>query len=329
MLLGMTFLLISLGLSTSGHVAADEAVVGNFFLLKETWVSVFKELGFACLIALLISIGIEETSREEFNATVDQRIRSVQENVFRSTFGRNIPDSLVRVVEDQVLRADFTRKDYSSVYSLKVTDLCTLDDGYGSFRVVLVDKELSYKVRNETNSPQDYEIRASIEIPPFEELKDLVEIQAVTVATKALTNEEIKAGDARAEDTKEAKCFSHTIEDIPAGDEVHVALRMRTIKMLDDVESWSAVIPSEDMTLTVHFPDEANHFGIMPRHHSALVDGLQQGRQKSLQKKIVGGVLPFQGITFWWRCSEDAPCSPDPKDVIAAADSDGIGQEKP
>jgi len=300
-ILSLIFMLIATYIEYLSHEAGDGQFVA-FLISSKTWIGVFKEFSFALIIALIISWGIEESSRHELNETISKRMSEIQENVFASTFGRAINRAIISEVENLVLKADFVRSKHRAIYNLHIKNARDLDSNLREFDVVIADVTTSYFVKNVSGVARDFPVKIELEKPPFDELKDFVFIESVTIDGKELAKTDVAKGDEDAPDSDNFKKFEHTIKGIPPGAEVEVVNKFRGIKLLNDVEIWRSLLPSDGMTLIVNFPKEASKSGAHALHREEL--RLRTFNQASgmYEWAIDNAVLPHQGIVFWWRC---------------------------
>lgn len=284
------------------YISYASAAPDMFLTSPKTWVSLFKELAFAFLIALIISIGIEESSRRELNEAVSDHVKEIQRNVFNSTFGRNLPKAILSEVEDLVLKADFVRSRHRAIYTLSIKNIREWDENLPDEKFVVAEATTSYVVRNVSGVPKNFHVRLELEKPPFDYLEGYASIDSVKVRGVELTRQEIDSGDDAVEDTRNFKKFEHVIPAIDPGAEVEVVSKYKEIKMLNDVEIWRSLLPSDGMTLTVSLPKEATDWGAHALHREEA-----RLRSSSLESRVhewsvESGVLPHQGIVFWWRC---------------------------
>ena len=136
-----------------------------------TLIQFVNELGFAFLISLIIIMGLEQRSRDEFNITVNERITNIQDNVFKSTFSRNIPKSVIDEVDNLVLRADFIRESHTSSYRFRRTNAKIINIDAPDVDVLVVNVSVAYRIRNVSGVRKSYNIRPGIETSPIGELE--------------------------------------------------------------------------------------------------------------------------------------------------------------
>jgi len=280
-----------------------------FWTKPETWIVVLKELGFAFLISLVISVGIEESSRIEFNQTVNDRIREIQLNVFRSTYGLDLDPKITNEIEALVLQSPFVRSKYEANYKIQLFPARWLNPNCPSnIRVAKVHSTVFYTVKNISKRDQIYEVKKNVEKSPIQELKPLTRITGVTIGGRIMSAAQLLAADERIEDSEFQKCFSEIVT-IRSGESLDVHIASETIKFEDDNEIWTSLIPSDDMTLRVEFPAEVRKCAAGAIHRSPLIEYGAADGALTREWRIREAVLPHQGISFWWHCSADVECS--------------------
>ena len=288
----------------------NEAMRGGWewsiFWRLPTWISLSEEIGFALIIAFLISAAIERAATREFHHNVDERMKEIQRQVFRSTYGRNVPPALIDEVELLVLQANFLRHGHRLTYNLemkKASELANGKAGVPDISVIVAEVNMSYELENISSLPEPYKVKLTLELPPFDALKEYVQFHSVGINGELLTGDDLKKGIGTP--SADFTQFERTIPSVLPGQRMKVKATWQAIKAIDDVELWRSVLPSDGMTLCVRFPKEAKVKGANALHRSDLAErtgGYGQYREWAIDE----AVLPHQGIVFWWRCSEPA-----------------------
>lgn len=168
---------VCIGLSAIWEISLTIPAGESVFHKATTGIAILSELGFAFLISFIIIISLEQRSRDEFNQTVNQRITHIQDNVFKSTFSRNIPKPLIDEVDKLVLRADFVRESYNCTYRFQLADAANLNSSAPDVRVLISDVSVVYRIRNVSGVRQPCNITAGIEKSPVDGLNDMVEFK--------------------------------------------------------------------------------------------------------------------------------------------------------
>ena len=109
--LGGAFLIV-LFVIVSELSGGDNLEVGIGNLIKNLGI----ELAFALFIAVFLSVSIEEFTRRQFHNEMDSRIKEIQQNVFRSTYSRDLPDPFFNEVEQQLFQCKFSYSELSNCY---------------------------------------------------------------------------------------------------------------------------------------------------------------------------------------------------------------------
>lgn len=278
--------------------------LGHILKSVTTYALFFKELAFAIIIAVIISIAIEMVARAEFNEAIDKRMEDFQKHVFLHTYGRNISPALIGEIDIAIFQANFMRRNHRLVYRMKVIKTSELDPDdkdLPDISVVICDVDMSYEVENISASILDYPIKMEVEKPPFEKLKRFTKIRSISINVGEPADEEINF-DNLAGDTGSLMQFEKNIAGIEPGAKIFVKGSWRMIKSLDDSEVWRSILPSDGMTLCVNLPKEAKVFGAHSLHRLPI-NTVRDGSDDYCEWRIPQAVLPYQGIIFWWRCS--------------------------
>lgn len=286
----------------------------KMFLWKsDTWISVLKELGFACLIAFSAAWAIDKAAREEFRAEVDEKIQQVQDNVFLATFGRDVNRKVIDELDELVLRSDFSRTEYRADYSLSIIGDDSLPDSLKGRLFYLLESTTIYRIKNISGSKKVFPLKMSLEYPVFSGLEVYTDIKSVKVNSIELTEPERKKADASAEDSVDFKYFKYNRELEP-GQSLLVETVMTTVKFPNDNEIWRSIYPSDRMSLTVRVPETVRTCRAHSLHRSDVVDEAGADGRSVFRWRLDEGILPHQGIVFWW-VSDDLPLRQGHSDV--------------
>jgi hypothetical protein len=302
----------------------DTAPAASVFHSSHTWVGFLNELGFAFLIALVIIIGIEQWSRNEFNRTVSIKINDIQNNVFRSTFSRNIPKSLIDEVDNLVLRADFVRQNHRSTYRMRLVNAKQINKNANDTRAIIASVNTSYKVKNVSGVRKDFPVRVELEKSPIEGLEGSVSIQEIAIRGNPITENNLRKADEDAPDGFSFRKFEHVISGINPGEEVEVACKFQIVMRTTGTEVWRSLLPSDGMTLVVYLPPGAKNFDAFALHRAELTRRLSDEESGYHEWVLDQAVLPHQGIAFRWIMDDrslpvyDASEKDDKKTIQAA-----------
>ena len=121
------------------------------------------ELAFAIFIAVFLSVSIEEFTRRQFHNEMDSRIKEIQQNVFRSTYSRDLPDPFFNEVEQQLFQCKFSYSNYFATYNFNWSQLPTESS---NSRVLDVRIKHQFTVRNLTAFASEHSIYLHIQELP-------------------------------------------------------------------------------------------------------------------------------------------------------------------
>jgi hypothetical protein len=272
-----------------------------------TYAALFREFGFACIIAFVISMAIERVARREFSETINQRLLDVQKAVFRAIYFRDLTPQLVSEVETLIFNADFMRHNHRQAYTLSLTNARELDPTnplVPDYPIMQCDVTMSYEVRNISREEKDFLVRIELEKAYPEFLNKFVRIKGVKINGVDMLRVEIDKCDTDCPDTEDFRCFEKIVRNIQPGDRVKVNAVWQVLKDPDDSEVWRSIYPSDGMTLGVNFPKAVRLKGAHALHRQIISSKGIEGASY-YEWSIEKAVLPHQGIVFWWRSSAE------------------------
>lgn len=267
----------------------------SIFYRAATYAELFREFGFAFLIAFVISMAIERAAHREFNDTINLRITELQHAVFKAIYFHEIEPKLIAEVEETIFRAPFMRHNHHQTYHLTLISAKDLDPNnprLPDFQIMKCDMTMSYEVRNISREDQDFTLKIAVE-STHPVLRDYVRIHKI----------KINGVDAEIPKTSDSEGFRHferIIKNIPPGGRVKITAAWQALKDPDDTEVWRSFYPSDGMTLGVHFPEQVRMRGAHALHRQEITSKEIEGSSYA-EWSIDNAVLPHQGIVFWWR----------------------------
>ncbi len=321
--IGMVFIFVG--------IVFSEIVMGGWrfsiFLNPLTYAEFFKDVGFAAIIAFMVSFAVERAARREFSDLirtkvreftdlvhahrseftdhVHQQLKAIRDEVFRATFGRAFPDQYIDEIERTIFGAEFLRHGHRQIYTLHLLNTSDLnpdssEDELPDITLMQCEVTMSYEVENISPIPQDFKVRLELEKPTFKSLIQFVRIYRVTINDKDMLPDQLQCADKDCPDTEDFRCFEYVVKDVAPGTRVRVQAYWTFLKDADDVELWRSIYPSDGMLLGVNFPREVLAKGAHAMHRVILSMKEFEGRSY-YEWSIDQPVLPHQGIAFWWR----------------------------
>ena len=264
--------------------------------------TVVTELGFALLIAAIISVSIEEVNRRRFHAEVDSRISDVQKDVFRSTYSRNLPPLFFNEVDEILFRSKFFHSNYRIEYDFGEPRL--LSETSTTY-VMDVNITHIFTTRNITGLASEHCIRLQIHESPF--LTDTIYpkiVSAYLYGHRTLNDEEIQKINNEAVSEGGSRTFQIQTKKVPPSEDIVVTIGLKSIKHADGFEFCRCSTPSNGLTVFAKFPPVIAHdrVGCDTAHRTPCKSTLLGDEGNKFSWVIEGAVLSSQGINFWWAC---------------------------
>lgn len=273
-----------------------------WFQQSKNWIGVLKELGYASLIALLISVVVEQSSRARQEETTARRQQEIAESVFRGVFESDLPRELVDEVVDGVLRSKFVRTEHICTYSL--TDGSETIDGQ-TFEFVKLEFTSAYSLQNVSREEIEVPIRLNFPLPGNRRLRDLAKLTSFVIDDRDLSPEEMQQGDDEVPNTDFLQCYQWN-RTLSPGETIRVRANAILIKERSDNEIFTTLYPSISMRLNVNMHCQNMEFGAESHHRAGIKKVSGRGTDGHHEWELDRPLLPNQGIVFWWR-----PESPD------------------
>ncbi len=289
-------------LSDPAWIEADKGKL--WFLKATTWIGVLREVGFASLIALILAVFIEQSSRARMEAAASKRQQEISENVFRGIFETDIPKVMVDEVVDSILKAKIIRLEHAATYVAddKEIEIEGSRHSYVKLRIASL-----YTLKNV--SRDEVQVPVTIMFPVHSQpvLRDLASLELISIDDHVLTTEEIQEGDSALPNTEYEQRYQW-FRPVASGGTLTVRSTFTLIKEISDNEVWTSLYPSLTMRLSVTMNCRNMEFGADALNRGTLKKVAGQGSTGHHGWELARPVLPYQGIIFWWRPKP----SPDP-----------------
>jgi len=251
----------------------------------------FKELGFAGVVAIVLVFTVEKFTRARHETAADELMDRINYNLFYAVYKRYIPEPVFAEVEKAVMRSKVFRTKHKLTY--------TIDDfpadviaGANHF---LCSAQTRYTLKNLTSSEIEHDVVVQLEIPILPALAPYCRVDLVEINHAPLSKEEIVA--ATSTSTTEVE-FRHTIK-IPADGVIEIHTCSYLVKDKIDSEIWASRIPSDGLTLTVSTPTKNIKVNAKANHIEKIEHTLKNSATNTWE--LDHGIFPYQSIVFWWK----------------------------
>ncbi|MCI0561103.1 MAG: hypothetical protein MN733_21670 [Nitrososphaera sp.] len=285
------------------HSGTDKDRVLPIFTSKP-YIELFRELGFGCLIALVLIVFVEKSAREEQAFSVEKQRAAISENVFKGVFSLRTPSEIVEAVSNQVFKAKVIREHHKNDYHF--TEIPTDGQADADFlkRFLKVDITADYMLRNISDEEISIPIRLGFPVPPLPRFSSFVKVHKISIGGQELTAVQIAEGDRSAEDPP-ARIRYAWCRKAAANATIHVVANYTLIKERSDNEVWQTLYPGRGMELTANINVQGLEFGVHPLHEKNLIKLSGVGDTGTHRWVLDGPVLPHQGMIIWWRPKEN------------------------
>lgn len=271
-----------------------------------------KELGFAFIVAWLVSITIEQAASKWRSEEVSNQLNAIKENVFSAVFNVRQPDEMIDLLNRTIFRKAFYRQQYSVNVLFEYLPVSGKPD------MVFLDITSRFKAMNMTASPQKFKYAATIEIPYDRELANLAVLKSVSIDGVRLTDEQMAQAKANGADTDDFKRYAHEIPVLAKGS-VTIVSNYTLVKHTRDALVWQVFDPCDGFRLTAVSPKDLVIYGdaIHP-FAPAEKSGGKIGDAK-FAIHVEQPLFPNHGVQLWWdkapptNIAEDRPTSDAPR----------------
>lgn len=273
----------------------DKLIYPKIYFTFDFFYSGFKELGFALLIAVAISEGIERVARAHQNAEFQEQLRRTKENVLEAVYGEK--DIYFRHFRSHVVERSFLRRGMK----VSLRFLPHAARGKHGERIIRIHVDTRFEIENVTDVPVDYPLMLSIEKPWDSTFEDQIRAVHIEIDREKLNPATIHKADQKGEDTQDFVILSKDVE-IAARSARNFHVEVNIYKYEQDHFVWQSLIPADGLSYSVEYgPDFELYSGEMIADDKVVVDESTQGLPGMLAKRIPDPLFPGNGFVIWWR----------------------------
>jgi len=232
--------------------------------------SFIKEIGFAFVIAYIITITVEFSARREYNSLVLESNRMFSRNMYEYIYDVNLSEDVFDFVEKFIFKSKFVRIGVKINYTFKEifeSDF-ELDEKENKIEIIqeiaknwmFVEVETTYWVKNLTSEVATYPAPLIVEkqinrIASDEILSSRIGLISFFAKDKYFTPDELKYADDKWEDDSRYLRYKFEVDLLP--DEVcRISMVYRMVKNKTDSEFWRSLYICDNLQLTASFPRE-------------------------------------------------------------------------
>lgn len=298
--------------TAAGHHAEAPSKIFNFSV-PILWVA---EIGYALIIAWVVAIAIEASSRKEHNQAVEESRRLISQDVFQGVYSiRHDPD-YVRSVISTCLEETMMRENYSISYKVdRLSSAAAEAAGEATNQLVLVTVTVRYDLRNV--GPADQTYTSTYGIPVREgPLEEHAKVTLIQIANQPIEGEELEKRGKKGDDGE--LDYEFRVE-LQAGESKEVLIEAVLIKDMSDSDTFGFRRPTMGATIRLDVSVPGLDFGASERTASPMKIVRAPHPGRTAEWRVDGPILPYNSVNLWWRPKADA--KPGNRIVEAAARS--------
>lgn len=316
---GSVFILISIALEHGFDVFGSlPTVPESMIYTKKTVILLVAEIGYAFIIAWIVSASIEAAATAEHHKDVKAARELIANDVTHAIFGIRHEKNYVRAVIETCFEQPHFREDYDLAYRIEsFPEKERYELNLESGRFVIMKTRMRYRVRNMSSG--DEKFRIGYGLPTRSNtLAELCRVTAVTVSGKSYTKAEIEATEVthNGENVSANDRAYEFFVDVAGAGSVDVLIESQTVKEMSDNDTFGFRFPTTNARLRMDVNVDGLIFGVTPRVAARLVEVISPANQSG-EWKIDGPILPYNSVVFWWRTpKDDGQIVTEPNDAV-------------
>ncbi|HEU0097487.1 MAG TPA: hypothetical protein VFQ67_01810 [Allosphingosinicella sp.] len=335
---GLAFLSVAIALehgawvvgSSGGHAAGTAgagAHPSSSIFRMDSLVLLISEVGYAFIIAWVVSYFIEAGARREQNEAFDQSMSAISQDVFQGVFRIRHRPEYVQAVITNCLETRLVREGYDLTYTVDpFTPAQEAKHDLDPGRFVQVTAAIRYHARNIGTKTENF--TTSYGIPTRSgKLRPLSGMTGLRIGGKPFNQKAIEA--LRVTETKGSHPtdimyrFDFTLDPQQS---IEVVIEVVLVKEKSDAETFGFGLPTMDASIRLNMNVPSMRFGATPRIIGELREVRSPENGRSGEWKVDHPILPYNSVILWWRSPEDDGTD----DVMETPESEaGIEQVEP
>lgn len=244
----------------------DNAYAAFGYFLHE----ITRDLGIAFLIAVAISVAIEQISAEKRNKEIRDQVEAVQDNALAAVFNTTLPAGWLQYVRNTLEGRNFYRSNMRVRYDIREPTpdeqkLCQTE-------FVVCTVSFSYRVTNTSPGDLEYEIRSYVELPWEPELQKIPHLETIAVNGDPVDENKLKtARYGSVSQGQLGKSYSYKVS-IPGSSYRDVDIVLRQINYKRDTTTFTCIDPADSLHVRLVTP-AGYHAYLRLKHPNAKDNG--------------------------------------------------------
>jgi len=312
---GVGLFVVALALERIALFSADPAhaneVAKQSILNFHNVILVVSELGFAFVIAWVVSLAIEAGARAQQNRAVEEAIKRIGHDVFEGALGIKHDKAYVRSVIETCLDQPLTRELYRIHYRIEPFPAGDAERlGIENDRFVLVHAKISYTVRNAGRNREVFRMTYGIPCRSGD-LRDFSRLTALVIGDARYPNPQEAAQFELPADAVEPEFGANANDrnyrfavELDASETVDIVMNATLVKEMSDSDTFGFSRPTTGAIIQITSAVLGLRFGVQARTSSKL-QTVSEPDGGNGEWQIDGSILPYQSVNLWWRSAAD------------------------
>jgi len=253
------------------------------------WGHFLESIGEAGIIAVILVVTIESFTRKRFLEEITRTRAQITSDVFYAILGQTVSDKILTEIVDNVIKQPFLRKELNVHYTLKPTDKAP--------KSVEGEITVKYQIENMTALTQQHRICTFMEKALVPDHGKSISFSNLIIESPTGTKTKVPITEKLENDA--VVWFEHIISMAPK-EKAIVTYKIETLFWRTYMANWVTMLPTEGFLFTINVPEKNLCIGAEAMHPAQDRFSTEVDNGYSKQWLLKGGILPYQGIQFWW-----------------------------
>jgi hypothetical protein len=331
--IGLVFLLFAATLEHGLWIAEGKADGSKSLVFhSDALIVLSSELGYAFIIAWVVSYFIEAGARREQNEAFERSMSEISRNVFAGVFRIRHEPEYVQAVVTNCLETRLVREGYDINYTVDAfTPEQEAEFGLDPGRFVQVTGAIRYRARNVGTYADRF--TTSYTIPTRSgKLTQLSALLGLRVGHKLYSEQDRSKLRVPQPANGHPTDLTYRFEfDLEPNESKEILIEAVLVKERSDSETFGFGMPTMDASVRLNMNVPGLRFGGTPRIIGKWREVRSPENGRSGEWKVDHPILPYNSVILWWRSAEDdgALAALPGRDDAEAIGDDSAGAELP
>ncbi len=267
--------------------------------------SLFREISFALIIALVVSYGIERQARAQDNENSDRMRQQIAADVFSGVFSKFLPSAYVVHVIKSALNYNIIREEMRVIIEIHNLTKEQKDFlGENSKDLIQLKTTMIFTLKNISIIPIKHAVRCHY-LNKFSLPDAMCGLRSVFIKQREFNLDEIELGKIPSFD-KKSTTYEWNV-DINKEESINIRIEGIVLKKIEDDEIITNILPTMkfEMSINNHIPGlEAS---VISRSSSSLEKSYSSDDSGLTEVKLSNPMLPYESVVVWWAKKRQAP----------------------